>query len=222
MNSQFSILNFHKSTTRLLIYSFIGLFVYLLIAPFANAAGCNPIYGGGQTCTDTTITVTKEVLNPSTNLFVHDLGIKDTKYHGNDLVTFQIAVTNNSNNTIDNITLKDDIPSALRFSDGPGTYNPSTRTLTFSIKNLSAHGSQLFTVNTHAVSQDKFPSNVFCSSNQITAIPSKGAVVEDSSQVCFEKINTTPSTGPEELGYITLFVSGLIGLGIKRFSKKNI
>src|SRR5579872_1228073 len=69
----------------------------------AQASGCQPIYGGGLTCEDNSHSIQKQVLNPSTNHFVHNLGSHDSKYQANDLVTFQITLTNNGSKPLQKV-----------------------------------------------------------------------------------------------------------------------
>lgn len=201
---------------------FLGLTVILslVVVPKAFAASCQPIYGGGPTCTDSTFSIEKQVLNPQTNLFVHDLGLNDAKYHGNDLVTFQITLNNNGNDAIQQIVVNDILPKELQFSDGPGFYDPKTRTLSFIVKNLAPHHAQLFTVNTHVVSQDQFPANSFCITNQVSAFPSSGNLSQDSSEVCFGRITTTPSTGANPWTLVALFSFAVMSFGIQKFAKR--
>lgn len=204
---------------RIAFSLFLSLGLLFLVTPKAQAAGCMPIYGGGETCTDNTLAVQKQVLNPNTNVFVHDLGITDAKYHGNDLVTFQITVSNNGSDTLKKVVIQDVIPSTLIFSDGPGNFNTSNHMLSFEVDNLLPHHAQLYTVDAHVVSQNQFPQNVFCVSNQVTATANNKSV-KDSSQMCIEKINGTPSTGPESLGLLALIPTGLLGLGLKKLARK--
>lgn len=195
------------------VYSFICIFVYLYIAASANAAGCTPIYGGGPTCTDTTIAIKSQVLNPSTNKFVDNLGSKDAKYEGGDTVTFQISLTNNSTKAVSKTIVKDSFPSVLTFVDGPGKYDKTKNMLTFEVDNLASKHTQLYTVTARVGSQNTFAQD--CVINTVSALPSSGTIAQDSSQLCLGKINTTPATGAESL--LVLLPTGLLGLLLKRF-----
>lgn len=179
------------------------------------AATCTPIYNGGPTCTNTGLSVQKEVLNPQTNLFVHDLGLSDAHYHGNDMATFQITLTNNSNQDMTNITVQDNLPQDVTFHDGTGTYNAGNKTFTFQVKNLVAKHSQVFTINTTVNNQNSFTNSnpVFCETNNVVAVPSNGQIAQDSAQFCIEKLTGTPSTGPEAFGLLGLI--SLLPLGYK-------
>lgn len=206
-----------KLSLQLLSYSFICLFVYLFITAPVGAA-CSPIYGGGITCSQNLLSIEKRVLNPKTNLFVHNLGMSDPKYHGNDLVPFQITITNNSNSTIRTVVVKDHLPGQLTYNDGPGSFDPKTGFATFTVNNLAPHHSQTFTMNTHIVSQEKFTQDTFCIDNQVTATPSNGGIVDDSSQLCLEKITSTPSTGANSWAIFSLIPLAFVGLKLKKLS----
>lgn len=200
---------------KYLLLSIVGALLFLGVTTAASAATCTPIYNGGPTCTNNGLTVEKEVLNPQTNLFVHDLGMSDPHYHGNDMITFQIILTNNSSQDMDNITVQDNLPPDVTFHDGTGTYNAGNKTVTFQVKKLVAKHSQVFTINTLVHAQDTFTksNSVFCESNSTVAVPSNGQLAQDSAQFCLEKITGTPSTGPEALGLLS--VVSLLPLGWK-------
>jgi uncharacterized repeat protein (TIGR01451 family) len=140
------------------------------------------------------------------------------------MVTFQITLTNNSNQDMANITVQDNLPQDLTFHDGTGTYNASNKTLTFQVKNLVAHHSQVFTINTTVNGQNSFTNSnpVFCETNTVVAVPQNAQLAQDGAQFCIERLTGTPSTGPEALGLLALIPTGLLGIHIKRLAKKQI
>lgn len=206
------------------LFVIVVLFVFALVAvPTVFADGsCQPIYGGGQTCTSGNISLSKSVRNPQTNVFVHDLGLNDAKYHAGDLASFQLVVTNNGNATLNTVTVKDTLPDFLSFDKGPGSFDNTSKTLTFTINNLQPGQSQTFLVTAHVVAQNQLPANqsTVCIVNQATATSSEGQTVNDNSQLCIEKITATPSTGPEALGLLALFPTGLAGFFIRKSARK--
>src|SRR5689334_2814534 len=97
-------------------------------------ADCQPIYGGGTACQPTSIVVSKTVLNPKTNTYVHDLGIADPQFHPGDNITFQIAVTNTGSENIGPVRVADVFPAAVTFVQGQGgvgTFDTTTNTFSF-------------------------------------------------------------------------------------------
>ena len=204
-----------------LFYLFIGLFVYSFITASAGAADCEPIYGGGPTCTDTSFSIQKQVLNPVTNKFVHNLGIKDPQYHGNDLVTFQVTLTNNGDKPFQSVIIKDTFPTLTTFTDGPGKFDPTSNVLTFSVSNLAPHHSQLFTMTAKVLPESKLPGQkTTCVTNSVSGLPSSGSVAQDSSQFCITRLTTSPATGPEALGLVLLVPTALAGFGIRKLGRK--
>ncbi len=201
---------------KAVLYLLICLFVYSLIPAKASAAGCIPIFGGGLSCSDASLSIQDQVLSPTTNKFVHDLGTTD-KFQSNDLVTFQITLTNNGDKPLQNVVVKDTLPTVVNFTDGPGQFDKSTNTLTFAVSTLAAHHSQLFTISGRVTSQNNFPTaNNSCVSNNASALASTGTVVTDNSQLCLGKLTSTPATGPEAWELLSLIPLGLVGVGLKR------
>lgn len=201
----------------------------LLIPAQIYAAGCESIYGGGLTCTTNGLNIKKEIMLPQSSVFVHDLGVNDAKFHANNTVTFRITVTNNTGNTINSILVKDILPTQLTFTDGPGKFDNKTSTDIFSIDSLGAHQAQVFTMHAKVESENLFPRNTFCISNQVTALTSPETITQDSTQFCIEKsagtatagnIRQTPATGPETLGLLAMIPTALLGFGLKRSARK--
>lgn len=194
----------------------------LLVAPKALAADCEPIYGGGPTCTDTSFTIKKQILNPVTNKFVDNLGTKDPQYHGNDLVTFQVILSNNGDKTLQQVVVKDTFPTLTTFTDGPGKFDTSSHVLTFAVNNLAPHHSQLFTMTAKVLPESKLPAQkTTCVSNSVSGLPSSGSVAQDSSQFCITRLTASPATGPDTWGLLALIPSAFAGFGLKKFAQKK-
>lgn len=225
------------------IYTFSLLLVAyclsLIATPVAYAGfSCQPIYGGGQTCVlAETISVNKTVMNPMTSKMVEGLGINDPKYLADQLVTFQISITNTSNAVISHIDVKDTLPQFTIFNAGPGNFNASTNTLTFGIDNLNPNETRTVTMVGKITSIDKLPSSqmVTCVVNQVTVTANTGAMSQDNAQFCIEKkvpittkggfpvlspipVYTTPSTGPESLALFGLIPTAMAGWFLRKKS----
>lgn len=201
------------------------LFVALAawFTPKALADGsCQPIYGGGQTCTAGNITISKDVRNPQTNVFVHDLGISDPHYFAGNLASFQVNVSNTGNATINTVTVKDILPDYLTYDSGTGSYDSFAKTLTWTISNLQPGQTQTFVINARVAAQSQLPSTmgVVCVVNQAVATTSEGQNAHDSSQLCIGKLTSTPSTGPEVLDLLALIPTGLAGIALRKVAKK--
>ena len=205
----------------LLLIAFMVLGAFTALPTFADGS-CQPIYGGGQTCTNGNISLTKYVRNPQSSVFVHDLGINDPKYHAGDLASYELIVGNNGNATITSVTVKDTLPNYLTFDKGPGSYDSFTKTVTFTVSSLQPGQTQTFIINARVAAQNQLPTaqGVVCVVNQATATSSEGQTVNDSAQLCIQKVTTTPSTGPEALGLLALLPTGLAGMLFRKSAKK--
>lgn len=216
---------------------------YLLLAiPVSDAAlVCQPIYGGGQTCVQTEgLLVNKLVLNPQTNSLVENLGVNDPRYFPDQLVTFQLTVTNAGGSTLSQVEVKDVFPQFVNFAAGAGTFDPNTKTFTFGVQNLAAGQSQSFAIQGKVVGLNQLPADqtVVCVVNRSIATANSQRS-EDAAQFCIQKqvlggveipgvtkgglkvfpppsIVTTPPTGPEALPLIGVVSSGLFGWILRR------
>jgi len=211
--------------------SWLSAFIILLYSLYqfpaiALANGCQPIYGGGQTCTSS-ISVVKEIYDSTNNTFVHNLGAGDTKFKVNDLVPFRISITITGSATINQITLKDIFPPGITFSAGPGTFNPAENTLTF-INNapLAPGTSMSFGIIGQVSPNINFGNQtMFCISNQVNATTDSNETAQDSSQFCLQKtivsilppppIKATPPTGTNAWILLELVGIGSIGFFLR-------
>lgn len=225
--------------------SVLFLTIISLLFPLKSYAdtSCQPIYGGGQSCISTNnLLIDKTILNPKTNQFVDNLSINDPKYQPDFITTFKIKVTNTGSNSFSNVEVKDIFPQYTLFSAGPGTFDENTKTLTFSIKDLQANESRVFTVMGKIAGENSIPlaSGNICIVNQALATTNTNETAQDNAQFCIEKkqisitkggfpvlspVPTTsaPATGPESLALFALIPSGIAGWLLRKKSmKKNI
>ena len=231
-----------KNRIYLLSLFLVSCLLSLIAVPRANAAvSCQPIYGGGQTCvTIGSAVINKKILNPSTSVFVDNLGINDPKYQPGYIVNFRIEVTNNGDTNIPRVDMKDIFPAHVEFGSGPGNFDTKTKTLTFSIDNLAPNETRIFAVVGKVVAINQIPANqsIICVVNQAIATTSEGAISQDNSQFCIERkvtattkggfpvlspvpVYATPSTGPESMVLFSLIPAGLTGWLLRKHSLKN-
>lgn len=162
----------------------------------AFASACDPIYGGGLTCSDNSLSIQKQVLNPKTNKFVHNLS--EPLFKANDIITFQVIIKNNGRDMLKNIVVKDNFPSLINFTDGLGTFDKKEKILTFEVDSLNPGALKLFTINSMVVGKNL--RNISCANNHISALANSGVVVEDSSRFCIKTgkgLTYTPATGSD-------------------------
>ncbi|MDO8583074.1 MAG: hypothetical protein Q7R51_00915 [bacterium] len=210
--------------------------VYLFLSPVlahADSISCQPIYGGGQTCaTSGNILINKKVFNPVTNHFVDNLGINDPKYQPGSIVNFQLEIKNTGNINTPSIDVKDTLPQYIDFNSGPGSFDQSTKTLSFTIQNLAPNETRTFNIAGKVVVSNQLPANkaVTCVVNQATAITNSNGNSQDNAQFCIENdkggflvlspiaMTTTPATGPESLVTLALLPTGILGWILRKNS----
>lgn len=230
-----------------------GLLLTLsLLAGTALADGttnCQTIYGGGQNCVTTNISINKTVLVPGSDTkgsngnFVDNLGVNDPKFAPGQIIKFNLDTTNTGNSNLSNITVKDIFPQFVQFIPGAGqeNFDANTKTLTLPIGSLSPNQSKTVTLIGKIVPSNELPSDqgIICAINQATATDNVGDTASDNSQFCIQQptpvatkggltvfpppqVTATPPTGPETLPLVGLIASGALGLFFNRKSVSKI
>ncbi len=222
-----------KNMKKLFVSLLFALSSLLFAAPVS--AQCTPIYGGGVTCPAITVSINKTVANPQTGVFVDNLGANDPKFAIEQAVTFKLAVTNTTNQSIGRVIVKDIFPQFVSFVSGPGSFDPASRTLSFEVANLSAGETRTFEVKGKTAAENQLPSNagIVCVTNQATATLDDGRLTQDNSQLCMGKnviatqvvvtkggvVTQIPSTGPELFSLLLLVPSALLGVVLRKKAK---
>lgn len=231
---------------KLFTIVFFSIFLFALKVENTNAAGCTPIYGGGESCPGYSFSIQKYVQKPGkgTGNFVNNLSINDPKYAPNQNVTFQVTLKNTGSKKISTITVADVFPKYLSFVSGPGNFNTKTKTLVFTVSNLDPGENTTYNIVGKTADTNNLPDEgVICQiKNQAIATDSSGGVSRASSEFCLQKqvlgaqeptetkgglkvmpapqLSTTPATGPEMLPLALLIPAALGGLLIRRRSKQ--
>lgn len=207
-----------------LSYLSIFLTAFLIFSTQVSASvNCENIYGGGQNCVSKgEIDIDKNVLDPKTGKFVNNLTISESKYKSGDQVVFEIRVTNPGDAALSSVEVKDIIPQYTSFVSGPGNFNESTKTLTYSLIDLKPKETRVDKIVVKVTNEGNF-----CVINQ-SIVSSEGMSDQDNSQFCIEKIykvmappviKETPPTGPGLLGLLGLIPAGLAGILLRRIKK---
>lgn len=224
------------------VLSLLSLFV--IVTPVVADTTCQPVYGGGQTCVQVgNVLINKTVKNPQTGVFVDNLGVNDPKFSPDQQVPFQLIVTNTGNSTLSKVTVKDTLPQFVDYVSGIGTFDQSSKTLTFEVSDLKANESRTFNLVAKIVSVGALPSDqsVVCVVNQAQAT-ANNQTSADNSQFCIQTQPQTtkggqpqptetkgglkvfpptqqgqmPSTGPEALALLALIPSGIAGMFLRK------
>lgn len=188
-------------------------------------SGCVPVYGGGVQCPRVgQVLINKTVRNPSTGVFVDNLGPSDPKFHPENSIAFHLTVQNTGDQTLDKITVTDTLPDFIDFTSGPGNFDSNVKTLTFDVLNLAGGSSQTYEVVGRVVPEAVLPQdkNLVCVVNNVKAVSSSQADT-DSSQVCIEKtvvVPAVPTAGPKEwiISIAGLTVALTLGIYLRKKS----
>jgi uncharacterized repeat protein (TIGR01451 family) len=227
--------------TYLFLLFLISIFCCVFPAKSFADTSCQPIYGGGQTCTASSdVSVDKKILNPSTNIMVDNLGINDPKYRPGFITNFQITITNTTSHTLSNVVVRDIFPQYVKFGAGPGNFDSNTGVLSFNLGSLQANESRTYAVIGRIVDSANLPQGTICLVNQATATADNSQMSQDNSQFCVENvvsvtttskggfpvfpstsITSTPKTGSEALALLALIPTGLAGLFLRKHSNKK-
>ena len=222
------------------IFVIIFAFALLLLLPVGNVfadVSCQPIYGGGQTCITTgAISVSKKVQNPQTGQFVDNLSSNDPHFGPGDTITFKIFLTNTGGSTIAQTKVIDTLPSFVSFVSGPGTFDPNTRNLTFTVDNLNTGETRdVGTIQVQVIDAKGLPDGVTCEPNSASATTNTGQMSQTTSVFCIQKtvttkgglpvfppsqVTTTPPTGPELIPLISLLPGGALGFLLRKKTNK--
>lgn len=182
---------------------FAVVFVTMLMFPRFSFADCTAIFGGGDGCGTSTLTVSKSVTDPATGEYVHDLGVANQHYHPGQTINFHITVTNNGTNPIAAVTVTDQLPSFL-----VGTGN-QTGLISVDTVNLNPGQDQIFTIPTVVVDASHFATNqISCQSNIAFAKAANGETAQDSSQFCVENTPATTNTTTTTLNPVPVVIPG--------------
>lgn len=178
---------------------------------------------GGQyqsPCQSYSILVDKMVQKPGTSDYVDNLSVSDPRYKPSEYVMFKVTIKNTSTTTFGGMTAKDYVPDYLTPIEGPGTFDSSTRIISWDAGAFAVDEQKTYYFKMQVNSQANLPADkgLFCVINKADA-SSNTTYDDDTSQLCIEKQVTetakVPSAGPE-LGLLLLAGNLLgVGLGIK-------
>lgn len=226
---------------KILAIILLTLLVIALKPQTANA-DCSQIYGGGENCTTSnSFSIQKLVQKPSKGggNYVNSLSINDPKYTPKQNVSFQVMVKNTGSQTIPSLTVTDTFPQFVSFVSGPGNFDTTNKTLTFTVSNLNQGQSVTYTIVGKLADSNLMPVDqaVLCLVNQVNGTDNNGMTNSSSSQFCIQKtvlgasvppkvlpapkVTKTPATGPEMLPLLALLPGGLAGFILRRKSNKT-
>ena len=217
------------------------LFLILVMNVTRYTLRASPVqaqYGqyGGQPSPVQTILIDKMVGKPSvptkggvvTVQYVDNLTPSDPRFSPGQEVMFKLKVKNTSNITLNNVTVKDYVPAYIEPVEGPGTFDSTSRVITFDAGSFAPNEEKTYFIKMQLATQDKMPANkgLFCLTNK-SQVYNGYASDDDSAQFCVEKavvgVTITPKAGPEA-GILLLGAQGIlmgVGYGLKKLTEKK-
>jgi uncharacterized repeat protein (TIGR01451 family) len=166
-----------------------------------------------------------KVVSTSKLEFVDNLSPTDPRFAPQSEIVFKLKVKNTSNVKITNVTVKDFVPSFVTPTEGPGTFDESSRVVSFNAGDFDPDQEKIFTLKMKVFAQKDLPANkgLFCLVNKAEARNDQ-TVDDDTAQFCVEKQITSipsqvPSAGPE--AGILLLTGQLVALGAGFLIKRH-
>lgn len=183
---------------------------------------------GGTTTPSASISVNK-VVGRDAEKFVENYSPSDARFKANERVYFQIKVKNTSSIDLPNVQMVDTLPDYIDAVEGPGEYNPTNRTITWTYPTLKSGEERTEKLIVQIKPQDQLPSDkgTFCVNNKVSG-RSNGTSDEDTAQFCIEKLvamtkSGTPTQSPKAGAEFGLIFGALniAGLGAGIYLKKK-
>lgn len=191
---------FFPATVLFLFLTF--LFTQTKAVKASGTENCVPVYGGGVQCPRAgQVLIEKKVRNPSTGIFVDNLGLSDPMYSPGQVVIYHIIVQNTGDDNISSVSVTDRIPQFVELVSGVGNYDSNTRLMTFQTGEIASGSTQTFEIKVRVVDAGQLPDGkTVCPINTVDAqSPSQSDHVE--SEFCIEKtkvVPVVPKAGPED------------------------
>lgn len=198
----------------------IGIVIFLTLG--LNVAAQYGQYGAPPSLS---IIINKLVSMPgNSNNFVDNLSASDPRFVPGQELFFKLMVQNTSSVTLTNVTVKDFVPNYLDPIEGPGTFDSTTRIISFNAGDFAPNEEKTYILKMRVQNQNQLPADkgLFCLINRSQASNDK-VFDEDTAQFCLEKQVTAPnvpSAGPEFAPL--LLTLNLIGVGAGLYLKKII
>lgn len=218
---------FKKMKNKILLITLMTALITIFSSKAAFAR-CEQQYGGGETCYEGELRLDKVVKNPSSGIYVDNLYSSDPNFSADQDVWFRLTIKNTGSDDLNDVEVKDKFPNYVLFVSGPGSWNDSEKTLSWTIDHLSPNESKDYEIKGRIVSEGSLPNNsgTYCVTNYGEA-KKDNKIASDTSQLCISKkvlgMAIMPPTGANLILTMILLVSFLT-FGVYRmitFSKKS-
>ncbi len=210
--------------TSIALAFIVALFFVSAVPSFAQYGQ----YGQyGQTTPSQSILIDKQVGKPVGTTkggvteieYVDNLTPADPRFKPGAEVDFKIRVKNTSSVQLDAVTVTDTVPAYIEPIEGPGTYDASTRIITFNAGTFAPGEEKTYFLKTQLYGQDKLPSDrgLMCITNYAKAY-NANVSDDDTAQFCIEKevlgVTQTPKSGPELDFLLLAGQMSVLGVGV--------
>ncbi len=193
------------------VVTFLALTV---LAVFLSINKVQAQYGQyGAPSPSKSVLIDKLVNKPGTGEFVDNLSASDPRFAPHQDVFFKLIVKNTSDIELQDVEVKEFVPDFLEPLEHPGTFDSSSRTITFNAGDFGVDEEKVYVLKMRVLTQDKLPSDrgIMCLLNRAEA-KAEGVFDEDVSQFCIEKqvlgVSEVPAAGPGA-GLALLALNGL-------------
>lgn len=160
--------------------------------------------------------------------YVDNLTPADPRFKPGAAVMFQLRVKNTSTVTLNDVIVKDFVPSYLEPIEGFGSWDASSRMISMNAGTFAPGEEKIYYVKMQLYGQAQLPADkgLFCLTNRAQAA-NNNVSDEDTAQFCVEKevvgATEAPKAGPEAglliLGANTVLAG--LGISLKKLTRKD-
>ncbi len=192
---------------------FLLPFAFFLLPLRVNAQSCTNQYGAAVACQPVNLTINKLVKHPTSGLFVENITSSDTPYSPGAEVLYRMVIRNASGETMNPVTVTDQLPAEETFVSGPGTYSTPGKPggkLTFTLENMIAGETR--TAEVLVKVEANTPTTCDIVNVAKVTSPARPDGDDDTVSICVSKAAPTlPVAGADDLLLILPFVGTALG-----------
>lgn len=171
------------------------------------------------------ISINKLVKNLQTGLFVENLSFSDPRFLPEQEVSFRLEVRNSGQIELTNVQIKDKLPDFVEFVAGPGSFDPSSQTLNFTIDRLRGGETKAYELKVRVKKAESLPVNIATCITNFAESRVNELVSQDTAVFCIETrvlgvTRELPVTGVSNS--IPLFLSSIFLLATSFFILRKI
>lgn len=178
-----------------------------------QAQSCTNQYGAAVECQPVNLTINKMVKHPTSGVPVENILSTDTPYSPGSEVLYRLTIKNASGETMNPVTVTDQLPAEETFVAGPGTYSTPGKPggkLTFTLEHVIAGETR--TVEVLVKVENTTPTKCDIVNTAKVTAPARPSGDDDTVSICVSKAAPTlPVAGFDDLLLILPFVGTALG-----------